>query len=97
MNAKSTSFGFLPLGPAGSPATWAFIYDVLGVYGVTLTGPQLANGKRCLICLTSRTHSRALDPERDLARLAQEMAPEMVPDLVPDLVREPLEEAKKII
>ncbi|KAF9322797.1 hypothetical protein BG006_002045, partial [Podila minutissima] len=39
-NAKSTSFGFLPLGPAGSPATWAFMYDVLGVYGITLTGPQ---------------------------------------------------------
>ncbi|KAG0011944.1 hypothetical protein BGZ82_002802, partial [Podila clonocystis] len=32
------SAGFLPLGPAGSPATWAFMYDVMGVYGVTLTG-----------------------------------------------------------
>ncbi|KAG0073829.1 hypothetical protein BGZ93_001886 [Podila epicladia] len=39
-DVRSTSFGFLPLGPAGSPATWAFMYDVLGVYGVTLTGPQ---------------------------------------------------------
>lgn len=32
--------GFLPLGPAGSPATWAFLYDAQGIYGVTLTGAQ---------------------------------------------------------
>ncbi|KAF9425205.1 hypothetical protein BGZ94_007744 [Podila epigama] len=32
--------GFLPIGPQGSPATWAFLYGTNGIYGVTLTGPQ---------------------------------------------------------
>ncbi|KAG0084679.1 hypothetical protein BGZ93_009989 [Podila epicladia] len=38
--AVQQSAGFLPLGPAGSPATWAFMYDMMSVYGVTLTGAQ---------------------------------------------------------
>ncbi|KAG0325957.1 hypothetical protein BG000_001582 [Podila horticola] len=38
--AIQQSAGFLPLGPAGSPATWAFMYDTTGVYGVTLAGAQ---------------------------------------------------------
>ncbi|KAF9325986.1 hypothetical protein BG006_010552 [Podila minutissima] len=38
--AIQQSAGFLPLGPAGSPATWAFMYDMMSVYGVTLTGAQ---------------------------------------------------------
>ncbi|KAG0026831.1 hypothetical protein BGZ82_009285 [Podila clonocystis] len=39
--ARTTAHGFLPLGPAGGPATWAFMYDTLGVYGVTLSGPEV--------------------------------------------------------
>ncbi|KAF9211108.1 hypothetical protein BGZ59_008508 [Podila verticillata] len=38
--AVANTAGFLPLGPAGSLATWAFLYDVQGIYGVTLTGAQ---------------------------------------------------------
>ncbi|KAF9287747.1 hypothetical protein BGZ74_001027, partial [Mortierella antarctica] len=36
-------YGFLPLGPAGSPATWAFMYSILGLYGMPLTGGQSAD------------------------------------------------------
>ncbi|KAG0084680.1 hypothetical protein BGZ92_009679, partial [Podila epicladia] len=38
--AHSMARGFLPLGPAGSPATWAFMYSILGLYGVSLNGGQ---------------------------------------------------------
>ncbi|KAF9323015.1 hypothetical protein BG006_001848 [Podila minutissima] len=39
--ARTTAYGFLPLGPAGGAVTWAFMYDTLGVYGVTLMGPEV--------------------------------------------------------
>lgn len=39
-NARRTAKGFLPLGPAGKPPTWAFLYDALGLVSVTLTGPK---------------------------------------------------------
>ncbi|KAG0352659.1 hypothetical protein BG005_007931 [Podila minutissima] len=39
--ARTTAYRFLPLGPAGGAATWAFMYDTLGDYGVTLTGPDV--------------------------------------------------------
>ncbi|KAG0276059.1 hypothetical protein BGZ95_008050 [Linnemannia exigua] len=39
-NARRSAQGFLPLGRAGKPATWAFMYDPLGLASVTLTGPK---------------------------------------------------------
>ncbi|KAG0054285.1 hypothetical protein BGZ90_006012 [Linnemannia elongata] len=39
-NARRSAKGFLPLGPAGKPATWAFMYDVFGPVSITLTGPK---------------------------------------------------------
>ncbi|KAH7056175.1 hypothetical protein BKA57DRAFT_531876 [Linnemannia elongata] len=40
VNARRSAKGFLPLGRAGKPATWAFMYDAFGPVSITLTGPK---------------------------------------------------------
>ncbi|KAG0291610.1 hypothetical protein BGZ96_005040 [Linnemannia gamsii] len=39
-NARRSAKGFLPLGPAGKPPTWAFLYDALGLVSVTMKGSK---------------------------------------------------------
>ncbi|KAG0068619.1 hypothetical protein BGZ89_004412 [Linnemannia elongata] len=39
-NAWRSAKGFLPLGRAGKPATWAFMYDSSTLISITLTGPK---------------------------------------------------------